>query len=85
MTPASQVNPIRARRREHKKEQLVHDFLHFLLRRPERSCPQRLAANSDPQVQQLQARLEEHYVDEQGKPAMYQRFESACTTMPARS
>ncbi len=59
MTPASHSSPIRARRREHKQEQLVHEFLNFLLEaRAELS--QNLVSKNDPQVQQMQAPLEEH-------------------------
>lgn len=55
---------------------LLSDFLTFLLA-AKTSLKDQLASSKDQQVEQIRAPLEEHYVDDQGKPAMYQRFESA--------
>ena len=58
------------------RETSLNSFLTFLLE-AKTSLKQQLASARDPQVEQIRAPLEEHYVDDQGKPAMYQRFESA--------
>ena len=58
------------------RETTLNSFLTFLLG-AKTSLKQQLASARDPQVEQIRAPLEEHYVDDQGKPAMYQRFESA--------
>ncbi|WP_144058912.1 hypothetical protein [Rhodopirellula sp. SWK7] len=51
-------------------------FLQFL-HDASRHVKQTRVSSDDPQVQLIRGAVEEHSVDDQGKPAMYQRFESA--------
>ena len=57
------------------RENLIGDFLAFLCE-ARTALKNGRASATDSQVQQIRSPLEEHYVDDQGKPAMYQRFES---------
>ena len=54
----------------------ISDFLEFLLVAKQALKKWRVGER-DPRVQQIRSPLEEHYLDDQGKPAMYQRIESA--------
>lgn len=51
-------------------------YLNFLQRARDRLADD-LVSQESPDVRVVRAALEEHYVDDQGKPAMYQKFESA--------
>lgn len=52
------------------------DFLEFLLA-ARTTLKTNLAAKTDERVEQIRSPLEEHYLDDRGQPAMYQRLESA--------
>ena len=58
------------------RETALNGFLTFLLE-AKTVLKQNMTSAQHPKVEQIRAPLEEHYVDDQGKPAMYQRFESA--------
>ncbi len=54
----------------------IAEFLRFLHEAKE-TLKQRKVSSGSTEVQQIRAAIEEHYLDDQGKPAMYQQFESA--------
>ena len=51
-------------------------FLNFLQDAREH-LSKRLASKDNPQVREIRGSIEDHYIDDQGKPAMYLPFESA--------
>lgn len=54
---------------------VIGDYLQFLLEAASRL--KHPVSKDSPEVKQIRAPLEEHYEDDRGQPAMYQRFESA--------
>lgn len=58
------------------RTQLIVAFLSFLQEARGRLSGQ-LVPPSDPEVRMIRGAIEDHYTDDQGKPAMYIQFESA--------
>lgn len=58
------------------RELLVGEFLNFVLD-ARTAIKKSLVPGNDPQVQEMRSPVEQHYVDDDGKQAMYQRIESA--------
>ena len=54
---------------------VIGDYLQFLLEANGRL--KHPVSDSSPEVKRIRGPLEEHYEDDRGQPAMYQRFESA--------
>ncbi len=72
----AQIIPVlRSRSDTDRRGQLIRRFLTFLLD-AQSELSNNLVPGDDPQVQEIRRPLEEHYLDDQGKPAMYQRLES---------
>jgi hypothetical protein len=55
---------------------LISDFLVFVWN-ARTALKNDLVSTDNPEVQHIRGPIEEHYVDDRGKPSMYQRFESA--------
>lgn len=58
------------------QSQRLAAFLHFVQDGRE-YLKTELASKDAPEVQLVHAAIEEHYIDNEGKPSMYQKFESA--------
>lgn len=58
------------------RESQVGEFLNFVLD-ARTAIKDRLVSTNDPQVRAMRAPVEDHYIDDDGKNAMYQRIESA--------